>query len=225
MDSTKTGLFIADRRKQKNWTQAELGEKIGVTDKAISRWETGRGFPDISLLRPLSKALGVSVNEILAGEIIAAEHTRESADDALIQTLTYSKQKISRIITGILFAVGGFLLICSLLFLGYDTSWVSVYSIIGVIIIACAVFRILHKNRVKAILAILGLFLLAGMSFEARDYIWVTYYSMPPLYNLSILTSFSADNEDKVIKYEKLFYVVYRYHVDQPDEYYVIRQV
>lgn len=69
MNAEKTGSFIAELRKQKNMTQKELAKKIGVTDKAISRWETGRGYPDIEFLSDLSNALSVSVNELLNGEI------------------------------------------------------------------------------------------------------------------------------------------------------------
>lgn len=68
MDNKKIASFIKKKRKEKNMTQAELAEKLYVTEKAISRWETGRGTPDVSLLVPLSEALDVSVSEILNGE-------------------------------------------------------------------------------------------------------------------------------------------------------------
>ena len=60
MDAEKFGAFVAQCRREKNWTQAELAAKLQVTDKAVSRWERGRGFPDIQLLLPLANALGVS---------------------------------------------------------------------------------------------------------------------------------------------------------------------
>lgn len=60
MDAKKFGAFIADRRKQQHMTQAELAGQIGVTDKAVSRWERGLGFPDINTMEPLVDALGVS---------------------------------------------------------------------------------------------------------------------------------------------------------------------
>ncbi len=63
-----TGAMIKRLREEKNLTQAELAERVNVTDKAISKWETGRGYPDISLVEPLAKALGVSVIELLSGE-------------------------------------------------------------------------------------------------------------------------------------------------------------
>ena len=68
MDTNKIGSFIKELRNSQNMTQKDLAEKINCTDKAISRWETGRGVPEVSLLMPLSKALGVSVNELLMGE-------------------------------------------------------------------------------------------------------------------------------------------------------------
>lgn len=63
-----TGAMIKRLREEKKLTQSELADKIFVTDKAISKWETGRGYPDISLVEPLAKALGVSVIELLSGE-------------------------------------------------------------------------------------------------------------------------------------------------------------
>ena len=65
MEAKEFGRFIAGMRKEKKMTQAELAEKIHVTDKAVSRWERGLGFPDIQTIEPLAQALGISV---LAGE-------------------------------------------------------------------------------------------------------------------------------------------------------------
>ena len=70
MDKNITGRFIAELRKQKGFTQKELAEKLIVTDKAISRWETGKGLPDTSLLKPLGDVLGVSITELLSGKRI-----------------------------------------------------------------------------------------------------------------------------------------------------------
>ena len=61
MDSKKFGEFIATIRKEKGWTQAELAEKISVTDKAVSRWERGLGFPDINTIKPLADVLEISI--------------------------------------------------------------------------------------------------------------------------------------------------------------------
>ena len=73
MDSQKTGALIAQRRKELGWTQRELGERLHVSDRAVSKWERAAGFPDVSLLEPLADALGLSVLELLNGERMRQE--------------------------------------------------------------------------------------------------------------------------------------------------------
>ena len=68
MDAKKFGAFISERRKEQHMTQAGLAGKIGVTDKAVSRWERGMGFPDIQTLEPLAQVLGISVLELMRSE-------------------------------------------------------------------------------------------------------------------------------------------------------------
>ena len=80
-----------------NITQEQLAERLGVTGKAVSRWETGRGMPDISLLEPLADALGVSVSELLAGERIAREELPERSDGLLMDALRYTGGVFSRL--------------------------------------------------------------------------------------------------------------------------------
>lgn len=95
MDSKIIGEFIKKQRTVKNLTQKQLAEKLGVTDKAISRWETGKGVPDVSLLIPLSNALEVSVHEILLGEKIEGEKKIEKYEETIVNTLTTNKKQIS----------------------------------------------------------------------------------------------------------------------------------
>jgi len=96
MDLKKTGLLISALRKQQAMTQKDLAVKIGVTDKVVSRWETGTGFPDVSLLPALADALGVLISEIVIGEKIENRETitLEVMDRTAISTLDYSKQEI-----------------------------------------------------------------------------------------------------------------------------------
>ncbi len=70
MDHYVTGAVIRELREKQGMTQAELAGKLNVSDKAVSKWETGRGFPDVSLLEPLSKALQISVPELLCGQTV-----------------------------------------------------------------------------------------------------------------------------------------------------------
>ena len=83
MNQYVTGAMIKRLREKKGLTQSELAEKINVTDKAVSKWETGRGYPDVSLIEPLSSALGVSVIELFAGEGVV--NTNKSANMAKLK--------------------------------------------------------------------------------------------------------------------------------------------
>ena len=78
MDAKKFGAFISDRRKQQHMTQAELAGKIGVTDKAVSRWERGLGFPDINTMEPLADALGISLLELMRSEVQDADNFQKA---------------------------------------------------------------------------------------------------------------------------------------------------
>ena len=73
MDQISIGRFIADMRKRKNMTQRELADILLISDKTVSKWESGKGLPEVSLMRPLADALGVTVDELLAGELVAGE--------------------------------------------------------------------------------------------------------------------------------------------------------
>ncbi len=219
MGCSKTGTFIAALRKQCGWTQSELAERIGVTDKAVSRWETGKGYPDISLLKPLSEALGISTGELLAGEAIEQDSLRDKTDELLIKTLAASKKRARRILAICFYVFGGLTFIWAFAFLGYDTSWVSVYATFGLLLIAAASFLVFSKRLAYSIAAALAVLLLGLGFFEARDYVSVTRNATPPLFSYRITTTFF---NDKTIRYHKLFYDVVRHHADSDDEYYRI---
>lgn len=92
MDAQKLGAFIARCRKEKNMTQADLAIKLQVTDKAISRWERGVGFPDINTIEPLADALKISVLELMKSERIDKEEfTSEEATEMVIDALGMAK--------------------------------------------------------------------------------------------------------------------------------------
>ena len=76
MDQDKIGKFIAECRKEKSFTQAALAEQLGITDRAVSKWERGKNMPDLSIMPDLCELLGISVNELLTGEHIEMEDYR-----------------------------------------------------------------------------------------------------------------------------------------------------
>lgn len=84
MDSQKFGAFISTLRKEKGWTQAEFALRLHVTDKAVSKWERGAGFPDIKLIEPMADVLGVSILEIIKSErITESEIVTENANETI----------------------------------------------------------------------------------------------------------------------------------------------
>ena len=90
MDQVKIGKFIAKLRNENNLTQEALGEKLGVTNKTISRWENGHYLPDIEMLQLLSKEFNVSINELITGERIQENEYKEKAEENLLTVLENS---------------------------------------------------------------------------------------------------------------------------------------
>ena len=119
MNYKTIGKFIQEKRKEKNLTQKELAYKLGVTDKAVSKWERGQGCPDVSILEILSKELGVSILEILKGRIIENEIIKVTeANDYIQETIKYTKnnikETIDKIITFLIIAISLILLILNI---------------------------------------------------------------------------------------------------------------
>ncbi len=85
MNQEKIGKFIFELRKEINMTQHELADKIGVTDRAISKWENGKGMPDSSIMLDLCKELKISVNELLCGEMIEVKNYNKVAEKTLLE--------------------------------------------------------------------------------------------------------------------------------------------
>ena len=93
MDQEKIGKFIFELRKEKKMTQQELADKIGVTDRAISKWENGRGMPDLSLMKPLCDVLGITLNELISGERIEKKELQKKSEENILKTINYSNKK------------------------------------------------------------------------------------------------------------------------------------
>ena len=93
MDQEKIGKFILELRKDKKMTQQELANKIGVTDRAISKWENGRGMPDISLMKPLCEILDITLNELISGEKIDKKEYQKKSDENIFKTIKYTNKK------------------------------------------------------------------------------------------------------------------------------------
>lgn len=85
MEQVKIGKFIANKRKEQGLTQLQLAEKLGITDRAVSKWETGKSLPDASLMPELCKLLKITINDLLCGEVVSVENYNEKAEKALLE--------------------------------------------------------------------------------------------------------------------------------------------
>ena len=97
MDQVKTGQFIKAMRKEKNLTQREIAERLNISEKTVSKWETGNGLPEVSLMLPLCELLEISVNELLSGERLDGKRYFEKAEQnivSLIEEKTEAKKKL-----------------------------------------------------------------------------------------------------------------------------------
>ena len=150
MDLDKIGKFIALNRKNKGLTQEQLAEKLGVTNKTVSRWETGKYMPDLSLLKPLSEELGITLNELLSGEKIEEQKIVENMEKNIINTIDYSNKKVEnehKKISIILMILGAIISISALTIFDKESSWCSIYSIIGIIILVMGLVREIKKFK------------------------------------------------------------------------------
>ena len=96
MQQDKIGKFILQLRKEKNMTQQELADKLGVTDRAISKWENGRGMPDVSLMKPLCHELGITINDLLSGERVEENDEQAKFEETILTTIDYKDRKIKK---------------------------------------------------------------------------------------------------------------------------------
>ena len=104
MDQIKIGKFIADERKTKKYTQRELADKLGISDKTISKWERGNGFPEVSLLLPLCNELNITVNELLSGERLQEVDYKKKAEENMVNLVKEAQESKKKIVMSALVA-------------------------------------------------------------------------------------------------------------------------
>lgn len=150
MNAEKTGEFITKKRGELGLTQRELADRIGVTDKAVSKWETGRGFPDVGVLEILAKELGVSVTELMNGErfdLETPEKLSSQADSAIMETLRYVKLMSRKTLGVLMIIVGACLSFAPLIMTGVGLP----FLIIGILAISGGVFMLAAKGKNRSI--------------------------------------------------------------------------
>ena len=165
MDQIEIGKFIAKCRKKKSLTQAQLAEKLNITDRAVSKWETGKSMPDSSIMLELCEILEITVNELLSGKKVDLENYEKKADENLIALKRKDENNMAKnVIFSILFSVTFFIgimvcLICDIAVSGNLTwSLISVSSIVFAWVISLPSI-ILGKKGIAVSLASLSVFI------------------------------------------------------------------
>lgn len=102
MDQVKTGQFIKTIRKEKNLTQREVAERLSISEKTVSKWETGNGLPEVGLMLPLCELLGISVNELLSGEKLDEKRYYNKAEENIMDLLKEKAEAKKKIIMGVI---------------------------------------------------------------------------------------------------------------------------
>ncbi|MGL5694913.1 MAG: helix-turn-helix domain-containing protein [Peptostreptococcaceae bacterium] len=195
-------------RKENNLTQEALAEKLNVSSRTVSRWETGNNMPDISMLVELSEFYQVSIPEIINGERKSEKMNQETKDTA-IKMAEYSNNEVEisrrKIVSSMLVLFGVFIIISAFAIVPNDSSWGSIYATIGGFILIIGIYFISKSILVKRssrILSIVGCVIILSGIFTVTDYIAVSQYHQVPRF--SYCKSYGED----IVEHKTLFYTV-----------------
>ncbi len=222
MDQEKIGKFIATMRKEKNLTQEELAEILGVSNKSISRWENGKNMPDLSLFKPLCDELDITLNDLMSGDKVNKKEYQEKFEENIVNTIDYSTKKMtkySQVISLILIIFGLFISISAIMIFPSESSWGSIYSVFGIIVFIIGIARILKTIKwYIRLLLIIAIFTLSMSVLLFTDYVNVKLNDEAPMFR-TITTTIG-----NVIYYDTPFYDVYRCNYDEDNEYWIIEK-
>ena len=153
MDQVKIGKFIAERRKAANLTQADVGERLGLTDRAISKWERGKALPDASVMIPLCDILGITVTDLLSGEVVSGEALM-SANEHNTLSLVAAKERADRLLLSaeiiiIILSMLPFFAALAIVFFIQMEEWLGAVIVLGSLIplLACLPFVLKLEQR------------------------------------------------------------------------------
>ena len=216
MNQEKIGKFIAECRKTKNMTQQELAEKLNVSDRTVGNWENGRNMPDLSLFKPLCNELNISLNDLMSGEKVKEREYQEKLEENTINIIDYTNKKIENRnhFIGLIFITFGVLIsITAIAIFPSESSWGSIYSVLGAIISLIGVSRFTKRlSYPKRLISNFGYFILFILVLMTIDYIGVVNIHQAPRFSLVKVTG------ENIIYYDTLFYDVVRCNVNKDNE-------
>lgn len=155
MDQIKIGKFIAECRKKKNLTQTQLAEQLYITNRAVSKWETGKSLPDASVMLELCEILEITVNDLLCGEVVVMENYKEKSEELLLEMVKEKEERdkmllIAEVIIGIVSLIP---LLIATIFVAYNQSieeWIRVVIVLTSIVPFLIALPFLIKIEQKA---------------------------------------------------------------------------
>lgn len=136
MDQSKIGQFIARTRKSKNLTQRQLADLLSISDKTVSKWETGKGLPDVSLMLPLCRALDLTVNDLLTGEKVPAADYQTKAEENMMDLIQENQENKKRMVLSVICGTITIIAVCSLIIIA---SYLELPTAVRVLLILLAV--------------------------------------------------------------------------------------
>jgi len=213
VDQIRIGAFLKELRREKELTQEQLAEELGVSGRTVSRWETGNNMPDIGMLVELADFYDVSIPEIVAGERKSEtmdKETRETA--AAMAEYSHNEVKAGKLkMAGCLAAAFGvFIIISAMAMFPSESSWGSIYATLGSIILLVGIWfltrDILVKKRWRA-LAVAGCALVLFGLFSVSDYLLVTTQNQVPRFRY--IVSWDSREPDNLV-YKTLFFTAVR---------------
>lgn len=218
MNQKKIGAFLRELRKEKKLTQEQLAEHFNVSDRTVSRWETGTNMPDLSMLVALSDFYQVDIKEIIEGER-KSETMKEETRETLIKVAEYTEEekkvqyyKMRNIIGAILIGCGAFLAISALAIFPRDSSWGSIYSVNGAVILSAGIYQLLCKHRYK-LLSSIGCFVLLFALLLFTDYLGVVLGNQVPRF------AYAKEWSEDSITFKAPFYQAVWHNYDTENEY------
>lgn len=164
MNQVKIGKFIASKRKEQGLTQLQLAEKLGITDRAVSKWETGKSLPDASLMPELCKLLKITINDLLCGEVISVENYNEKAEKALLEMVKKEEMQNKKLMM-------------------YENVIGFSSTLSFLIQVLVAVFFVKNTTAQRLLFILAFAFLIVGVSFALKIEAETGYYECQKCHN------------------------------------------
>ena len=136
MDQIKIGKFIAQTRKEQNLTQRQLADTLLISDKTVSKWECGKGLPEVSLMLPLCDVLHITVNELLTGEKVSDDDYRKKAEENMMNLIKENEENKKRMGLSMICGVITIIAVCSLIVIA---SYIEMHTALRIILIVFSV--------------------------------------------------------------------------------------